>query len=141
MDFKQCAACRERFRRYPQVPQQRYCSEVKCQLERRRRSQVEALKNDPAYKENLSRAQKTWRDENPDYSRNYRQANPEYRERNRIKQRERNAKRKSNLIAKKGASNPPLPLLPGRYQLVAVDIEGIAKNDVWTVEIKILSDT
>ena len=140
MDFSRCAACRERFRRCPQVPGQTYCSEPKCQRVRRQRTQQEKLRRDPDYKDNQSDAQKTWIGNNPGYWREYRRTHQEYCDRNRALQRERNSRRKANLIAKMDTSAPISPVPSGIYRLIPVTAE-VAKKDVWTVEIIFLSST
>jgi hypothetical protein len=141
VELKQCVACRRKFQPNPQVPKQRYCSAPKCQQERRRHKQRAKRKKDPDYKDNQSRAQQAWSKRNTDYWREYRRTHPEYLERNRHLQRERSDKRKMKLIAKMGVSEPESPVPSGIYRLVPMAVTGIAKMDVWTLEIKFLSNT
>ena len=141
MDFKRCTACAQTFQRRPQVPKQRYCPALKCQRERRRLSQRSMRQNDPDYKDNQSRAQQAWNKRNPNYWREYRRSHPRYRERNRRLQRGRNAKRKTDQIAKMDVSQPISPVLSGIYRLIPLKVPGIAKMDAWTVEITFISDT
>lgn len=139
MEIKQCAACGQPFQARPQVPQQLYCSAGECQQERRRRWQKDKLQNDPDYQDNQARAQQAWNKRNPDYWREYRSTHPEYAERNRVRQRERNALPPIAPIAKMDVSNLVLPLPSGIYRLSQVTDTGIVKMDVWTVEITVLS--
>lgn len=139
MDFRRCAACGQRFRKRPQLLQQLYCPAPDCQRQRRRQWQQETRERDPDYKDNQARAQKAWSKRNPDYWRKYRRENPERSERNKMLQRERNAKRKKNPIAKMGASMTNLSVPSGVYRLVPIDVPMFAKMDAWTVEIKVLS--
>ena len=139
MDLGRCAACEQEFRKREQARQQRYCSEKKCQRERKRLWQLSQRKNDPDYKDNQSRAQRDWCERNPSYSREYRRRNPAYCERNRAQQRSRNRKRRADLIAKMDASAPPSPVLSGIYRMTPVAVAGVAKMDAWTVEITLLS--
>lgn len=83
------------------------------------------------------RAQQAWSHRNPDYWSNYRDSHPEYVERNRALQQERNAKAHAGHVAKMDASNPGMPLPSGVYHLSRVADAGIARMDVWTVEIRV----
>lgn len=136
---KQCAACGRIFRPCPQVPNQIYCSAPECQRERRRLWQREKLRTDPDYRDNQSRSNKNWATENPGYWRKYRDENPDYVDSNRKQQQRRNQKRQWAPIAKMDVSAPAFPLSSGRYRLTPVSDDGIAKMDVWIVEINVLS--
>jgi hypothetical protein len=136
MVTRSCLACGQVFQLRPQVPMQCYCSAKNCQRERRRCWQRDKLKQDPDYQDNQARAHKAWTKRNPDYSRQYRETHPEYAERNRTQQRERNARSKTDPIAKMDASIPEIPLPSGIYHLSLVTTNTIAKMDVWTVEIR-----
>ena len=76
---------------------------------------------------------------NPNYWREYRESHPEYVERNRVRQRERNAKVRGRSIAKMDVSISSALLPSGIYHLSLVTDAGIAKMDVWTVEITVLA--
>jgi len=136
MAIKQCAACGQEFQCRPQVPHQIYCSAPQCQRERRRKWQTVKRRTDPDYRDNQARAQQAWNKRNPDYWREYRRSHPEYAERNRARQRERST---LSSIAKMDVSKSDLPLPSGIYRLSQVTKTGIAKIDVWTVEIIVLS--
>ena len=100
---------------------------------------VDKLQSDPDYQDNQARAQQAWNQRNPDYWREYRASHPKYVERNRALQQERNAKAMVAPIAKMDASTPVIPLPSGIYHLRLVTEDGIAKMDVWTVEITVHS--
>ena len=100
MESKRCAACGQAFRPRPQIPQQCYCAAPACQRERRRSWQLAKRESDPDYHDNQARAQRAWRERNPDYWREYRREHPDYSERNRKQQRARNDRRRQHLIAK-----------------------------------------
>ena len=136
---RRCAACGQHFNPLPQVPGQTYCSDPECQRERRRRWQREKQRSDPDYRDNQVRSQKKWAQDHPDYWRQYRQANPDYVERNRERQLSRNEKQRAAEIAKMDA--PALAFSPptGRYRLIPVSDDKIAKRDEWIVEITVLS--
>lgn len=135
MAQKHCASCGKLFLPRPQVPQQSYCSAPDCQRERRRQWQQFKLQTDPDYQDNQARAQQAWSRRNPDYWREYRESHPKYVDRNRVLQHDRNTKAMVGPIAKMDVSNPVIPLPSGIYHLSLVTDTGIAKMDVWTVEI------
>ena len=137
MENKQCVACSQLFQPRPQVPHQSYCSAPDCQRERRRQWQRLKLQTDLDYQNNQSRAQQAWCQRNPNYWRDYREANPQYVERNRALQQARNAKGSASSIAKMDVSIPQMPLPSGIYRLTLVNGAGIAKMDAWTVEITV----
>ena len=138
MESVRCAACGKVFRPRPQVPQQCYCAAPACQRERRRLWQQAKRQSDPNYQDNQTRAQRAWRDRNPDYWSEYRRTHPQYSERNRTQQRERNDRRRERLIAKMDVSTPVFPIPSGIYQISHAPSAGIAKMDAWTVQITLL---
>jgi hypothetical protein len=141
METKRCSACDHTFRPRPQTPHQRFCSDPACQRERRRRWQLEKRGTDPDYQDNQARAQHAWAERHPDYWDVYRQAHPEYVERNRARQHDRDAGRACGRLAKMDASLPVCPLASGTYRLRPVVAGNLAKMDVWTVKITVISDT
>lgn len=141
MESRRCAACGQVFRPRPQVPKQCYCAASACQRERRRLWQQQERQSDLDYHDNQARAQRAWRQRNPDYWREYRRTHPEYLERNRAQQRERNRERRDRLIAKMGVSTPVFPMPSGIYRISQAPPTGIAKMDAWTVQITLLPAT
>lgn len=134
-----CVACGALFTPLAHVPNQRYCSSKTCQLARRRVWQRERMRTDPDYRENQASAQASWCARHPDYWRRYREAHPACRDRNRAMQRERNARRNADPVAKMDASPPFRPLTSGFYLLCDALEAGIAKMNAWTVHIAVLS--
>lgn len=131
-----CAACGCLFLARPQVPKQRYCSASSCQRERRRRWQKQHLRADTDYRDNQARARARWTQRHRGYWRSYRETHPAYEARNRLLQRARNDRRRA--IAKMYASAPKTPLPSGTYVLQRASEDGIAKMDVWKVQIVVL---
>ncbi|MCL9847608.1 hypothetical protein M0F12_08960 [Ralstonia solanacearum] len=131
-----CAACGHLFLARPQVPKQRFCSAAACQRERRRRWQKQHLRADTDYRDNQARARARWAQGHPGYWCSYRTSHPAYAERNRFLQRTRNDRRRA--IAKMYASAPKTPLPSGTYVLQRASEDGIAKMDVWRVQIVML---
>lgn len=139
MENRWCTACGNSFRPCPQIPRQSYCTEPDCQRERRRLWQQTKRRSDPDYLDNQAQAQRAWSKRNTDYWRAYREANPDYVAQNRSSQRVRNQKEKTPKIAKMDASPNDISLLSGVYQLKALGHRDIAKMNVWTVQITVLS--
>ena len=139
MQSRRCTACGHAFRPRPQVPQQNYCPTSDCQRERRRSWQKVKRESDLDYRDNQARAQRAWLGRNPDYWREYRRTHPQYSDRNRVQQRERNDRRRERLIAKMDVSTPIFPLFSGIYRISQVPSAGIAKMDAWMAEITLLS--
>lgn len=134
--MRRCAACGQPFLPRPQVPNQRFCPVPACQSERRRRWQKQRLRTDGDYRENQARARRSWLKQHKSYWSDYRAAHPAYVERNRALQRSRNLRRQP--IAKMDVSFGRNPLPSGVYTLQRQTSSGVAKMDVWTVEIVVL---
>jgi hypothetical protein len=131
-----CPHCKCPFLPHPAVRQQQYCGSADCQRARKRIWQKAKLASDAAYWENQAAAQRAWRQRNPEYWRRYRQSHPAYRERNRLRQRERNRQRRT--VAKMDAPPAKAAIAPGRYRLVPLS-GPIAKMDALIVEIAIVA--
>jgi hypothetical protein len=142
METKRCAACGQEFEPNSHSPRQAYCPDAACQRARKRRWHKEKLQTDPDYVDNQARAQQAWCSRHADYWSNYRGKHPNYVEQNREKQHDRNAENRGKVIAKMDASNErnsAPDLHSGLYQINSVPVSVIAKMDVWTVEIRVLS--
>ena len=139
MKQRRCLGCGLGFRPRPQTPGQRYCGAKACQRERRRRWQRAKPRNDSDYHDNQRRAQQAWAARHRGYWREWRARHPEYCERNRIKQRQRNQRRGTAAIAKMDASAADLPVPSGTYRLVPGAGGEIAKKNAWTVKIAVIT--
>lgn len=143
MRYRRCAACGGSFHPRAQVPEQRFCSHLNCQRERRRRWKRHKRRTDPDYRENQARAQRAWGERHREYWGEYRRRHPEYSERNRRQQSVRNARRGAardvGVIAKRNASGGFYPEFSGTYVLTPVVAEAIAKGNAWRVKIIALS--
>ena len=139
MESKQCVGCGESFHPRSQTPKQTYCPSAACQRERRRRWQQARRQADPDYRENQTRAQAAWAERHPDYWREYRRSHPEYRDRNRLLQKARDARRPERVLAKMDASTRETPVPSGIYQLSPVTRDDLAKMDAWMVRITAVS--
>jgi hypothetical protein len=139
MECRRCASCGQSFRPRAQVPQQRYCSTAACQRERRRRWHQNKLRSDGDYRANQVQAQQAWAGRHGDYWREYREAHPDYTERNRLEQRRRDRGRRSARLAKMDASTPINAVPSGTYRLLPEAGGNLAKMDAWTVKITVIS--
>lgn len=136
---RRCEHCGDRFRPRPNVAHQRYCSREECQRARRREWHKGKLRTDEAYRDNQRDAQKRWRENHLGYWKAYRDSHPEYVERNRVLQRERNHKRRAHLIAKRDESRSWNPMRSGLYRLIPAGEEGIAKRDEYLVKLDVIA--
>lgn len=140
MQCRRCAACAASFRPRPQAREQRFCSRPECQRERRRRWQKNKRQRDADYRENQRRAQRNWAERHGGYWREYRARHPQSLERNRVRQRERDRRRRGGVLAKMDVSMPPQPVPSGIYEIrrVTQGAEALAKMDVWRVQLAVL---
>jgi hypothetical protein len=119
---RRCQCCGRAFRPRPQNPNQHCCSEAACQRERKRRWQRRKRGTDPDYRANEQAAQRRWAGEHRSYWRQWREAHPDYVERNRAAQRARNARRggganDASTIANEDASTAETLFRSGTYQV------------------------
>lgn len=133
-----CLACGTLFVPRPQIHNQQFCSNPQCQRERRRRRQAEKRASSPERRANDAQYCRDWRVKNSDYWKNYRASHPQYAERNRIQQRQRNKARNNSDIAKDNVWSAH-PFINGLYRMSPVMPRKIANEAVWIVEISVLS--
>lgn len=121
----------------PQVPGQIYCSRKECQQARKREWNKKKFASDPEYQEARKDAQERWKSKNPNYWKDYRARHSKYTRRNREQQRIRNQNRKAPVtdIAKTDESISTNNTLTGRYKIIPIGLDMIAKTDEWIVEI------
>jgi hypothetical protein len=144
---RRCRHCGRLFNVCNKVKKHDYCKNEECQLARKSNWQKEKMKSDPAYREDQKSAQQDWCDNNPDYWKQYRKKNERYTDANREKQRYRNARRGKKApqsppqepIAKMDALSKQKGVISGRYRLVPLEPQLIAKMDAIIVEIKSIS--
>ena len=117
--------CRIHFIPNPRVKNQSYCGRKQCQRVRKRLWQRQKMARDPDYRANKRDSQKRWLKRNPGYWRLYRLKNPQYVERNRIRQKERDRKRN---LAKMDALDRASLFKSGTYYLFPAGAD-LAKMD------------
>lgn len=139
MGWHRCASCGQAFRPRPQVREQRFCTAKACQRERKRGWQQAKRAGDPDYRWNQAQAQQRWGARHPQYWQGYRRGHPEYCERNREQQHERDRRRAQRRLAKMDVWTGESVIPSGTYQLTPVSSGSLAKRDAWMVEIALLS--
>ncbi len=140
-----CRCCGCWFIPRANVPNQQYCSCRICQNARRQRWRKQKLSTDPDYKADQYAAQRRWCEKNPDYWKRYRACHPDYCQRNRQKQKQRNCKggkrpiELGSVIAKRYALKPANEIISGLYRLSPVDGAMIAKSDALLVKLDVIA--
>jgi len=142
---RQCVCCKTMFRPDRYHPHQNHCTKKECQQSRRANWQKNRLKTDKTYRENQADAQALWKDKNPNYWKNYRATHPEYVKRNRLKQQLRRNQSKTSQapplqpdVAKMDVASLQQPLVSGKYRLISLDNEDVAKMDFAIVQLSVL---
>jgi hypothetical protein len=141
---RQCSCCKSQFRPDGYHPNQNYCSKKSCQRKRRSIWQKNKLKTDESYRENQADAQSLWKSKNPGYWKRYRASHPAYVERNRAQQKQRRESKnhgalpQPTAVAKMDVALRQKPLESGRYRLMSLDCENVAKMDFAIVQLSII---
>jgi hypothetical protein len=100
MNQNRCRHCHTIFFPNPRIKNQQYCNRSECQRARKALWQKQKMQRDPDYQENHLEAQKNWLKDNPGYWKAYRAGHPTYVEVNRLKQQNRDRKRRLVHLAK-----------------------------------------
>ena len=111
-----CKHCRRIFKQNPRVKNQLYCSRKPCQRARKTKWQKQKMINDPDYMENQKNSQKKWLENNPGYWKSYRKQHPDYCDRNRLLQKQRDIKRRARHLAKMDALMLKVSVIPNGYE-------------------------
>ena len=133
-----CVHCRRLFKANPRVKNQKYCNHEICQRARKSRWQQRKMDSDADYRQNQKDSQQTWQTQHPDYWRQYRDSHPQYRERNRMLQKQRDAKRRAKHLAKMDSLKRLKQIKPGTYYLIPCT-GNLAKMDALTQKINVIS--
>ncbi len=145
--MRRCSSCGCLFEVCNKVEKHEYCRKKGCRQARKNKWQQTRLKNDETYRKDQKNAQADWLNNNPDYWKNYRRNNKPYTNRNREKQLVRNKSARSKIsgkpvlkpIAKMDTLIPKNNIISGKYKLVPVEPDMIAKMDALIVEIRSVS--
>lgn len=105
-----CICCRRIRRKNPRVKNQKYCGDKRCQQVRKNKWQREKLEADSDYRADKRESQRAWREDNPDYWKQYRTRPPECGEQNRDLQRNRsldsNVSSSADRVDKRSSGTP-----------------------------------
>ena len=134
-----CVHCRRLFIANPRVKNQKYCSRDRCQRARKSRWQQRKIATDADYRKNQKDSQQTWQTQHPDYWRQYRDSHPQYRERNRMLQKQRDAKRRAKHLAKMDALKQLKSIKPDTYYLIPC-MGSLAKMDASIQKINVIPE-
>ena len=110
-----CVHCRRLYIANPRVKNQKYCSRDICQRARKSRWQQRKMATDADYRQNQKDCHKSWQIQHPEYWRQYRDSHPQYCERNRILQKQRDAKRRARHLAKMDALTQKISVIADGY--------------------------
>ena len=130
MAKKICASCGREFTPRPQVRNQTFCSAPECQRERHRQWQKRKRQLDAKYRKVDAEYSSAWAVANAGYWERYRESHPDYADRNRQLQKQRNAKSRKLKAAIQNPAEPGITFPSGRYQLIRIDSEGVANGNV-----------
>lgn len=127
----------------PQVPGQRYCSKKTCQQARKNEWNRKKYATDPDYREYKQVAGERRKKNNPNYWKDYRARHPDYAQKNRDRQSNRNKKRSKHtpepVIATPDESIPVNSIVTGRYRIIPIKSAMIATPDECIVEIVVIT--
>lgn len=133
-----CAHCGRPFIPNPRVKKQRYCGGKECQRARKTLWQREKMRTDQEYQTNQRESQRTWRERNPGYWKQYRIGHPEYAMRNCLLQRHRDKRRCFKDLANMDALGEPFSSVKaGSYYLI-VQGENLANMDALTQKVYLI---
>jgi hypothetical protein len=110
-------------------PAQRVCSQPACQQRRRQNYHRQKLKTDPLYRQVCQESQQKWRACHRGYSRQYRQAHPEYVRQNCQLQQKRDQRRRLARLVK---NNLAFDLKRSSHEvwLMGAEARDLAKNNL-----------
>ena len=110
-----CVHCGRLYIANPRVKNQKYCSRDICQRARKRRWQQRKMATDGDYRQNRKESRQMWQTRHPGYWQQYRERHPQYCERNRMLQKQRDAKRRAKHLAKMDALTQKINVIPAAY--------------------------
>ena len=125
-----CPYCRNEFPRSPTHPRQKVCLRDECQRRRRREYHRQKQATDPDYAAGCRDSQQAWRAGHPDYQRQYRASHPAAAERNRQRQRTRDALKRARRAVPEAAAAVTAQQVAGPVVLVWPGRGNLDKNNL-----------
>jgi hypothetical protein len=98
------------------------------------------MATDADYRQNQKDSHKSWQIKHPDYWQQYRRNHPQYCERNRMLQKQRDAKRRAQHLAKMDALRRLKSIIPGTYYLIPCNAS-LAKMDTLAQKINVIPES
>lgn len=132
-----CLYCHTLFTPSPCHPHQKICFSESCRTRHRREHHRKRYHSDPEYRQGCLGSKKKWRENNPDYSHQYRNSHPEYVLANRRAQKRRDQLRRLQNLAKNNLALALSPL-PVEVWLFGKGLEHLAKNNLAISQVAIL---
>ncbi len=139
-----CHFCGKKVPHNPRLKKKhKYCSAKECQQARRNARKKKRYKNDTVYRKKHLERQQAWRQRRPcyQYQREYRESHPEYVDRNRELQHNRNKKRQSD-PSRMIVNGTSLFTQPGNnetYAIFKVKNEKIVNGTSFIAQMQIIS--
>lgn len=133
---RRCCLCGKTFIPSAFRQAQQTCSSPECQKRRKTEYHRTRYRTDPEYRLVCRESDGKWRDRNPDYQSNYRQANPAYVDRNRGAQRRRDRKRRMKDLVKNNLAFD-VKSASADVWLVGPELERLVKNNLAISEVMI----
>ena len=135
---RKCPFCRNLFIPSRYHPQQRVCSRKECQQRRKREYHRRKLETDPVYRETCRDSRLKWRERNPDYQRRYRIKHPEYVEQNRQSQHHRDRRKRWGRLVKNTLAFP-VSTLSAEVFLCGEEKGDLVKNNLASTQVYIFN--
>lgn len=115
---QRCQYCGNEFEPSRYHPGQRICGREACRRRRAREYHRDKVAQDPDYAADCRASRQNWRERHPDYQRHYRAAHPAAAERNRARQRVRDALRRARRAVPAAAATAAVQEVAGPVWLV-----------------------
>jgi hypothetical protein len=137
MPSRFCPFCQQSFLPSRFHPQQRVCSAPACQHQRRQQNRQQKLLKDPEYRQVCRDSARQWRDNHPDYWKQYRASHPQSVQRNRVQQRQRDLHGRLVQLANNNSALP-LKSFPAQVWLQGPAAGDLANNNLASAHVLVL---
>jgi hypothetical protein len=137
MDLRCCRFCKRQFEPSLFHPEQTACSDRLCQRQRRDQNRKQKLVRDAEYRQVCRDSARKWRANHPGYWKQYRAANPEADERNRVQQQQRDLRRRLAGLANNNSALDLKSSVAGVW-LLGPAAEDLANNNLASAQVFIL---
>lgn len=138
MNLRRCRYCQCTFRPSKFQPRQEVCSQPDCQRQRRGDYHRSKVATDPEYRDVCRDSARKWREQHPDYWKQYRHSRPAAAEQNRSRQQIRDQRRRLCHLANNNSALD-LKRTAAEVWLLAPGASDLANNNsapgqVWIIE-------